>query len=163
MATSCEETIQHHTTITWHTYLAHLLGAAASCKVLIWHCRHPHGLFSMFSLALGHAETCEKQGLGLIVDWILSLLQFSCFHSSSPSFTREYNKFLFCVGICWIPFIWLSSLWPYSIDYHRYEFLSNQSQRSVFCAFFEYSKLKASFMDLLQPLDQPRVQHVCRL
>lgn len=43
----------------------------------------------MFSLALGHAETCEKQGLGLIVDWILSLLQFSCFHSSSPSFTRE--------------------------------------------------------------------------
>lgn len=38
-------------------------------RVLIWHCRHPHGLFSMFSLALGHAETCEKQGLGLIVDW----------------------------------------------------------------------------------------------
>ena len=39
-------------------------------KVLIWHCRHPHGLFSMFSLALGHADSCEKQGLGLVVDWI---------------------------------------------------------------------------------------------
>ena len=38
-------------------------------QVLIWRCRHPHGLFSMFSLALGHADTCERQGLGLIVDW----------------------------------------------------------------------------------------------
>lgn len=45
-------------------------------KVLIWHCRHPHGLFSMFSLALGHAETCEKQGLGLIVDWTSSELLY---------------------------------------------------------------------------------------
>lgn len=30
----------------------------------------------MFSLALGHAETCEKQGLGLIVDWTSSELLY---------------------------------------------------------------------------------------
>jgi len=41
----------------------------AAQKVLIWHCKHPHGLFSMFSLALGHAETCEKLGMSLVVDW----------------------------------------------------------------------------------------------
>ncbi|CAE7498990.1 unnamed protein product [Symbiodinium natans] len=38
-------------------------------EVLVWHCKHPHGLFSMFSLALGHMETCEKTGTALIVDW----------------------------------------------------------------------------------------------
>ena len=40
-------------------------------EVLVWHCKHPHGLFSMFSLALGHMETCEKTGTALIVDWCL--------------------------------------------------------------------------------------------
>lgn len=37
--------------------------------VLIWRCKHAHGLFSMLSLALGHAEQCEKRGFALIVDW----------------------------------------------------------------------------------------------
>eukprot|EP00930_Biecheleria_cincta_P048776 TRINITY_DN34038_c0_g1_i1.p1 TRINITY_DN34038_c0_g1~~TRINITY_DN34038_c0_g1_i1.p1 ORF type:complete len:869 (+),score=144.21 TRINITY_DN34038_c0_g1_i1:38-2644(+) len=37
--------------------------------VLIWHCKHPHGLFSMFSLAMGHMETCNQQDIALIVDW----------------------------------------------------------------------------------------------
>lgn len=37
--------------------------------VLIWHCEHPHGLFSMFSLAMGHMETCNQQDIALIVDW----------------------------------------------------------------------------------------------
>ncbi len=54
---------------SWQKILLKNLGDGIQTKVLIWHCRHPHGLFSMFSLALGHAETCEKQGLGLIVDW----------------------------------------------------------------------------------------------
>lgn len=51
-------------------------GKSAPEKVLIWRCRHPHGLFSMFSLALGHADTCERQGLGLIVDWSSSELLY---------------------------------------------------------------------------------------
>jgi len=42
---------------------------ASRAPVLVWRCKHPHGLFSMFSLALGHAERCEKQGWSLIIDW----------------------------------------------------------------------------------------------
>lgn len=38
-------------------------------QVVVWRCKHAHGLFSMMSLALGHAERCEKNGWGLIVDW----------------------------------------------------------------------------------------------
>ncbi|CAE6918665.1 unnamed protein product [Symbiodinium sp. CCMP2592] len=41
----------------------------SSPQVILWHCKHPHGLFSMFSLALGHMETCEKTGAALLVDW----------------------------------------------------------------------------------------------
>jgi len=41
----------------------------SSPQVILWHCKHPHGLFSMFSLALGHMETCEKMGAALLVDW----------------------------------------------------------------------------------------------
>jgi len=37
--------------------------------ILVWRCKHPHGLFSMFSLAMGHADQCEKRGWALIVDW----------------------------------------------------------------------------------------------
>eukprot|EP00445_Apocalathium_hangoei_P009821 CAMPEP_0203870446 /NCGR_PEP_ID=MMETSP0359-20131031/18239_1 /ASSEMBLY_ACC=CAM_ASM_000338 /TAXON_ID=268821 /ORGANISM="Scrippsiella Hangoei, Strain SHTV-5" /LENGTH=657 /DNA_ID=CAMNT_0050789113 /DNA_START=106 /DNA_END=2079 /DNA_ORIENTATION=- len=37
--------------------------------ILVWRCKHSHGLFSMFSLALGHALTCEQKGWALIVDW----------------------------------------------------------------------------------------------
>ena len=44
---------------------------ASACEVILWHCKHPHGLFSMFSLALGHMETCEKMGAALLVDWSL--------------------------------------------------------------------------------------------
>lgn len=37
--------------------------------VILWHCKHPHGLFSCLSLALGHAERCEQNGWVLVVDW----------------------------------------------------------------------------------------------
>ncbi|CAJ1402448.1 unnamed protein product [Effrenium voratum] len=60
-------------------------------RVLIWHCRHPHGLFSMFSLALGHADSCEKQGLGLVVDWSSSDLLYS----GPPGEPNLWNAF-FC-------------------------------------------------------------------
>mmetsp|Transcript_72882 Transcript_72882/g.202177 ORF Transcript_72882/g.202177 Transcript_72882/m.202177 type:complete len:550 (+) Transcript_72882:81-1730(+) len=42
---------------------------AAPPPVVVWDCRHPHGLFSMFSLALGLAEHLLIQGWGLYVDW----------------------------------------------------------------------------------------------
>jgi len=45
------------------------LKAAPQRPVLVWHCKHPHGLFSMFSLALGQAYLCEQNSLCLIVDW----------------------------------------------------------------------------------------------
>jgi len=45
------------------------LPCAGCPPLLIWRCKHPHGLFSMFSLALGHAEACEMNGSALIVDW----------------------------------------------------------------------------------------------
>ena len=35
----------------------------------MWRCKHPHGLFSMFSLAMGHLAQSEQQGLALMVDW----------------------------------------------------------------------------------------------
>eukprot|EP00929_Paragymnodinium_shiwhaense_P023990 TRINITY_DN14892_c0_g1_i10.p1 TRINITY_DN14892_c0_g1~~TRINITY_DN14892_c0_g1_i10.p1 ORF type:complete len:565 (-),score=111.46 TRINITY_DN14892_c0_g1_i10:339-2033(-) len=47
------------------------------CQLVLWDCRHPHGLFSMFSLALGHADTLLKQGCGLIVDWSHSSLLYA--------------------------------------------------------------------------------------
>lgn len=37
--------------------------------ILIYHCTHPHGFFSMFSLVLGHITTCEANGIALYVDW----------------------------------------------------------------------------------------------
>lgn len=37
--------------------------------ILVWRCRHPHGFFSMFSLAMGHMLTCEQKGWTLVVDW----------------------------------------------------------------------------------------------
>lgn len=38
-------------------------------QVLVWRCKHPHGLFSMFSIALGHAHQCAESGKTLVVDW----------------------------------------------------------------------------------------------
>eukprot|EP00913_Durusdinium_trenchii_P022220 g20879.t1 len=64
-------------------------GKSAPEKVLIWRCRHPHGLFSMFSLALGHADTCERQGLGLIVDWSSSELLYR----GSPGESNVWSAF----------------------------------------------------------------------
>lgn len=48
---------------------AHVPRGPPGPHILVWRCRHPHGLFSMFSLALGHAQTCEQKGWALIVDW----------------------------------------------------------------------------------------------
>jgi len=60
-------------------------------KVLVWHCKHPHGLFSMFSLALGHMETCEKQGTALIVDWSSDELLYK----GPPGEPNVWNAFFY--------------------------------------------------------------------
>lgn len=44
--------------------------APLSTQVLIWRCKHPHGIFSCFCVAMGHAQSCyEKQGWALYIDW----------------------------------------------------------------------------------------------
>jgi len=60
------------TTRTWHqaTLDQRLLTSEALCPpILVWHCTHPHGLFSCFSLAMGHMDKCLREGHLLVIDW----------------------------------------------------------------------------------------------
>lgn len=86
-------------------------------KVLIWHCRHPHGLFSMFSLALGHAETCEKQGLGLIVDWTLGLCA-QCGLLDCLMFS------LYLMYLMYLLFTFIYHVFAVCLQFHSLQFLS---------------------------------------
>lgn len=59
--------------------------------ILVYHCKHPHGFFSMFSLVLGHITTCERNGVALYVDWSDSDLLY-CGPPGQPNVWQVFFK-----------------------------------------------------------------------